>query len=321
DAMLDTGLVGLMLFLTMLGLLVWKVWKARRQALAPASVLLVHAAVDFDWSYGWMWLLLFAWLALSAESGDGGRAAGARLDAGWRRAGGRVAAVLLLGASAWSGWAAWHSLAAVRYSSAADTAATPAAREAELRAALEANPAWNRIRMALAPLLPQAGERQSVLAAGLRYEPQSAPLMLQLGLAEAELGHVAQAQERLREALRLERFSRDGHTAAIAAMSRMAESLDFAGRPEDARKAAAAAAALFERYRQLVREVDAMDHPANGKRFALTASAVFNAAQAYDRLGRADQARPLLQLLIQGKDESWKEQAQQLLDKIDLPVK
>ncbi|TJY38503.1 hypothetical protein E5161_20180 [Cohnella pontilimi] len=320
DVLLDTGLLGFAVFAAMIGLFVWKLWRTNRRALAPAAVLLLHAAVDFDLSYGWMWLLLLAWIALFAADGrEGGGNGAAPANARWGAAGGQAAAALLLGASLCACWAAWHSLAAVRAAAAADTAAMPDAREAQLRAALEANPAWSRIRLALAPLLPEAEERESVLAAGLRYEPQSGPLLLQLGLAEAELGHAAQAESRLREALQLARYNRDSQTAAVAGMAQLAETLDFAGRPDEARRAAQAAVSFYERYRLLVRQVKAMDHPANGKQFGMTSPALYYAAQAYHRLGREDKARQLLKPLIDGSDEQWKTQAKQLLEKLDAP--
>jgi tetratricopeptide (TPR) repeat protein len=321
DMLLEIGLIGFALFAAMMGIFIWRLWKTNRPALAPAAVLLMHAAVDFDLSYGWMWLLLIAWFALFTAGGEERAFGGAADAARWGAAGGRVTAALLLGASVCSGWAAWHSLAAVRAAAAADAAAAPAAREAELLAALEANPAWGRIRLALAPLLPEAGERESVLAAGLRYEPQSGPLLLQLGLAEAELGHVAQAEKRLREALRLQRYSRDSQTAAIAAMAQLADSLDFAGRPEEARKAAQAAASFYERYRLLVREVTTMERPANGKRFGMTSPALYHAAQAYHTLGRDERARQLLKLLLSGTDEDWRTQAGELLEKMTSQTK
>ncbi|WP_164472583.1 O-antigen ligase family protein [Cohnella candidum] len=312
DMLLDTGLLGLAALAVMLVVWIRRVWKTRREALAPAAVLLLHAAVDFDFSYAWIWLLLLAWFALFSANAEAGRPDARR----WRAAGG-VAAALLLGASAWGLWAAWHGHAAARDLAAARRTATPAAREAKLRAALTANPALVRIRLALAPILLQAEERESVLAAGLRYEPQSAPLLLQLGLAEAELGIAAQAEVRLREALRLERFSREAHVAAIAEMARLSQALRFRGDAAGARTAAEAAVSFYERFAALAREVEAEPHPANGRGFAMAPSAQFNAAQAYADLGRIPKARGLLLGLISADSDGWRDEAEELLKKLD----
>ncbi|MBW5447906.1 hypothetical protein GE107_17775 [Cohnella sp. CFH 77786] len=309
EILLDTGLLGLAVFAGILIVWVRRVWERKREALAPAAVLLGHAAVDFDLSYAGIWLLLLAWFALFAAEEEE-RPGLRRPGAVW------VAAGLLAGASAWGAWAAWHGDAAARAVAAADRAAAPAAREAKLREALAANPANGRIRVALAPLLPQAEERESVLAAGLRYEPQSAPLVLSLGLAEAELGRAAQAEARLREALRLERFSRETQTAAIAAMTRLAETLRFRGDSAGARSAAETAVSFYEEYRRLVREVAAMRNPANGRRFAMTSAAEFGAAKAYAELGRINEARVLLRQLVDREASGWKEQAEELLRKL-----
>ncbi len=309
EILLDTGLLGLLVCAGMIGYWMWKMRRTHRAALAPASVLLVHAAVDFDLSYGFVWLLLIAWVALFTTEETARRPEGV-----WRRSGVWGAAALLVAASAWGLAAAWQHHAAARAAAAADAAASPAAREELLRAALSANPADGRIRLALAALLPQAEERASVLAAGLRFEPQSAPLLLALGLAEAERGRLAQAETRLREALRLERYNREAQTAAIAGMSRLAEALRFSGDAEAARRADAAAVAFYEEYRRLADGVQMMVHPSNGRRFAMTDAARFHAAVSYARLGRTTEAEDLLAFLASQADSAWREQAQRQLD-------
>ncbi len=318
DVLLDVGMLGLACLAGLLAYGLWSMWKNNhsRVAIAPAAVLLIHAAVDFDMSYGWTWLLLLAWIAMFASVERTTEAA--RPPGALRRLAARGAAALLLGASAWGAWAAWHADAAARAYAAADREAAPAAREAKLRAALAANPADGRIRLALAPLLPLAGERASVLAAGRRYEPSSAPLQLQLGLAEAELGLEAQAETSLREALRLDRFNREAQTAAVAGMMRLADALRFQDRDAEARMASEAAVSFYEEYRRLAQQVEAMDHPANDRRFEMTDAAEYHAARAYAELGRLDEARGLLARLAEGTTD-WGDQARQLLDTLDRP--
>jgi O-antigen ligase len=331
---LDTGMVGLLLFLFMLCVFAVRMWKVQKAALAPAGIVLLHAAIDFDWSYAFVWLLLIAWFMLHIAPREGEAraeqdesesravrdpsesraeqdASESRLGA-WRPIGRMGLALLLVGSASAGLWAAWRSDAAQSARAAAATAATPAAREAHLRAALEANPAWVRIRLDLAPLLPLQ-EQAKLLEAGLRYEPQAPRLWLQLGIVYAKLGDVAQARSRLREALRLERFSSEGQTAAIASMANLAETCLADGEQKKAREAAEAVVTMFERYKAIDKQIKEMPSPSNGKKFQMTIAAKWHAAQCLILLTRTEEARTLLQEVIDEGDDNWKEQAQELL--------
>ncbi|MFC5468621.1 O-antigen ligase family protein [Cohnella suwonensis] len=316
DLLLDVGLIGFAWLAFMLGAYLLDVWRFNRTALAPAVVLLVHAATDFDWSYAFVWLLLLSWFILhgapagetAGRSEEPRRGQAARRIPAWTR---RALAALLAVAAATGAWAAWRSDAAMERA-AAGMAVASAAREAKLRAALEANPAMTRIRLALAPLLPLR-ERAAVLEAGLRYEPYAPRLRFMLGDAYAELGNVAQAAARLREATRLERFGREGQTAAVATLARLAQARRDAGDEAGARAAAEAAVSQFGRYRELDRQVAATAHPANGKQFGLTVSAKMNAAKSLLLLSRDEEGKELLREVIREGDADWREEARELL--------
>lgn len=63
DVLLDSGLIGLTLVLIVavsLLLLVWRNAGRNKLAVAPITALLLHAAIDFDMSYGCWWLVLFS---------------------------------------------------------------------------------------------------------------------------------------------------------------------------------------------------------------------------------------------------------------------
>ncbi|WP_213527058.1 O-antigen ligase family protein [Paenibacillus cisolokensis] len=72
---LDLGAFGLAVFLAMLGVFLLRIGRRDAAMLAVPVVLLTHAAIDFDMSYGYYWILLFCWLALHSSSGRrrGGR--------------------------------------------------------------------------------------------------------------------------------------------------------------------------------------------------------------------------------------------------------
>ncbi|WP_164779821.1 O-antigen ligase family protein, partial [Paenibacillus kobensis] len=74
DVLLDSGLVGLVLVLTIGACLLVIVWRnaSSRIAAAPIAVLALHAAIDFDMSYGCWWLMLFALASYGSASAAGG---------------------------------------------------------------------------------------------------------------------------------------------------------------------------------------------------------------------------------------------------------
>ncbi|UVI31655.1 O-antigen ligase family protein [Paenibacillus spongiae] len=282
ELLLDIGLVGAAVFAVVLGALLLRVFRHDRAGLIPLAVLLFHAAADFDMSFGFYWLLAFGWIALYSLEGAG--TAGAAAAAGktpyafrWRlaaRATAAATAAVVFAAAAVTGWqldrAAQHRASAV--------AADGDARAAALRAALEANPHWTRIRLELAPLAPPA-ERAGLLAAGLRSEPQSVPLLWALGTEAAERGDVSQAAAHMRLALRYDRFARVKQTDAVVAMTRLAQSKRAERLYGEARLAAQTALAFYDAYEALGRE----SYQANGRRFEVTEEAA-KAAKVSRRL-------------------------------------
>ncbi|WP_185602392.1 O-antigen ligase family protein, partial [Paenibacillus sp. 598K] len=78
NQLLELGAVGLTLLAGLLAQLLRRVWQAQRLATLPLLALLLHAAIDFDMSYGLYWLLLFGFAAQGiagrgrAVPGEGG---------------------------------------------------------------------------------------------------------------------------------------------------------------------------------------------------------------------------------------------------------
>ncbi|RXZ84056.1 O-antigen ligase domain-containing protein [Paenibacillaceae bacterium] len=154
----------------------------------------------------------------------------------------------------------------------AGAADTAAARTAALRATLQTNPYWTRIRLELAPHVPLS-ERAALLAAGLRYEPQSAPLNWELGKLFAEFGNVRPALTHMRQALQLDRFDKAKQSEAVELLAQLALDLRKQGREPEARLAAEGALSLYSAYAALVAEMDALPHLANGRRFEMVETA------------------------------------------------
>ncbi|QHW30817.1 hypothetical protein GZH47_08095 [Paenibacillus rhizovicinus] len=279
---LDLGLIGLFAGVFLAGAVLLPLWKRDRAGLLPIAVLLLHAMIDFDLSFGYAWLLMLGWLVyyssgaeVRGEAIEGSLFGGGRVEAGdgslggigggkvmWRAAMLSAAAVCFAAAAVLG----WRLDAAVRHRETA-AAVSGAARAAALRAALDANPYWTRIRIELAALAPPP-DRAALLAAGLRYEPQSVPLLWALGRESAAREDVRGAAGWMRRALDRDRFDRAKQTEAVVTMARLAQSLRAASRGEEAKLAADEADAFFAAY-------EALDgrYTANGRRFEITAQA------------------------------------------------
>lgn len=276
DQALNLGIAGLALLAGFLASMLLRIIRGDRAGLAPAAVLLAHAAIDFDGSYFFYWLFLIVLCIVygagsAQESGAGAAIRGVRTEAGTagrlvRLVAGILAAALIV-TSAAAAWRLDQSRAA-RIAAAKDSAA----REALLRQALEANPAWTRIRLELAPLVP-AAERAALLAAGLRWEPQSAPLLWVLGKHYAERGDARAAALTLRQALARDRFNQAKQTEAVTMLAQLAAAARAAGRNADARAAGEAALEQFAVYEALVLSADS-------QRFVMTEEARAAAAEA-----------------------------------------
>lgn len=283
ELMLDLGVIGLLLVIGVSAVLIYRVWCYDRLGLLPIMVLLVHAAIDFDMSFGYYWLLLISWFVLyggtkvnsnqmvgadeTVQAKDAARLTviKERLNGlGQRyqivRAVLMVTAVLFLITAAIYSWRFENSL---QYRQTA-AASSGIARISGLRAALDWNPYWTRVRIELSKLEPLQ-ERVNLLAIGLRYEPQSVPLLWALGITEAKRNNTMQAAAYMRTALHYDRFDRVKQTGAVVTMTQLAQQLLTADELPAASQAAEQAIQFFDAYASLGQGVRV-----NGRRFAIT---------------------------------------------------
>jgi hypothetical protein len=332
DMLLDTGLLGAGLFTAMLAAYGFAVWKRRRLAAPALAVLLAHSAVDFDMSYGLVWLMAL-WLigpALLEREPRGGeiggaaeREAAAAVHAGRDPSGMRPPAsprrplallpplLLLAAALGIAGCFAYGEAALFR----AGAAQEPQTRLALLRAAVAANPYAADSRLRLAAELPAAAARP-VLERGLAYAPRHTGLLWQLALTSAELDDWDAAGEYAAAALRGDRFNKTRQTEWIRQLNLGAERALYLGNVAEALARSADAARAYESYRSLVEQVNRMDRPANGKKFAMTLDAKLAAAEAYYRLNQFERAVPLFQEVYEQGGKEQQLRSRSYLDRL-----
>ncbi|CDN42226.1 hypothetical protein, partial [Paenibacillus sp. P22] len=148
------------------------------------------------------------------------------------------------------------------------------------------------VRLDLAPLLPPRG-RTALLADGLRYEPQSAPLQWELGVAYAELGDAPRAEARLRAALRLDKWNASRQAALPELLLQLAQLQLRQGKAALARGTARRGLALYADYSELVRQAPIPGTPANSRGFRMMPEAAAAAASLAELLdGRMAAAIP-----------------------------
>ncbi|MEA3571071.1 O-antigen ligase family protein [Paenibacillus phoenicis] len=289
DLALDLGLLGLACALLWLGVMAIPLLRARSALLPPYLALLLHSAIDFDFSYGLVWMLLLWAAAIGiAEAGPARRL---RLPAllhpglvrgAYRRArrllsprplrmvcSGLIAAALLL--LSVSGLREAESQRLHRQALARPPEANREAAEL-LRRSLALAPYRTAVRLALAERsAPQ--EAASLLRAGLRYEPERAELWLALGRALAQAEHPAAAQA-LRQGIELNRYDRVKQTAALRELWELAQRLRASGQLQQAEAVASAGADLYARFLRLAGSVAANPALRNDRDFRLTEEAI-----------------------------------------------
>ena len=305
DLALDLGLLGLAFALLWLGVMAIPLLRTRSALLPAYLALLLHSAIDFDLSYGLVWLLLLWAAALGiAEAREAGQhhhlsgsAASPRGTPQPRAAIPlpllvRVAVVrarrprslppllrpalcaLLAAALLVLGGLGFREAESQRLHRQALAQPPEASREAAalLRRALALSPHRTAVRLALAQR-SQPRQAALLLQDGLRYEPERAELWFALGQALARAKDPA-AAEALRRSVELDRFDRVKQTIALRELWELAQRLQANGQLQQAKAAVSIGANLYADYSRLAEAVAATPARRNDREFRLTAEAM-----------------------------------------------
>ncbi|QSF44466.1 O-antigen ligase family protein [Paenibacillus tianjinensis] len=284
DFLLNLGIAGVAVLLLLLLAAVWMTGRDAPRLLPPLLVIVLHAAADFDWSYGLSWLLLFLLLAMvHAESLQRLTAASAASSAilhpasnrshfrgilMLKRAGLRL--ILICICLGFSQLSLQMMMGGRLYSQAVRTA-EPADQIMLLRQSLAWNPRDPKAAVVLAGLLPGVQGRD-LLRSSLIYAPEDPGLHWALAEAYMAGADPGQALYWVRRSLQLDGFNAAKRANAAAGMLEMGRRNLVKGDRQRAADSASAGLELLRQYRLLAVQERSKGRQHNDRRFEYTES-------------------------------------------------
>ncbi|WP_433948839.1 O-antigen ligase family protein [Paenibacillus taichungensis] len=273
DLALDTGVIGLLLIAGWFFFTLRTMWRQAPQLLPSVIIFGLHGAMDFDWSFTFLWMI-FIWLGgwalssptLQESAADKKRSRFLRPLSPWPQ---RILTGLFV--MFWLGgtvWLAGQQVAAEQqYRLAMSKDSGDTERKALLTAAYKFNPYRPDIAISLSRTLP-AKKAESILVQSLSCSPVSPQLYRELGRLAAQSGRGESAGNYFEHGLALNRFDASSQSQALYWMEQASRRELAAGYAERGRQTAAAGVKIYERYRQLAEEVAAGEER-NDRRFGL----------------------------------------------------
>ncbi|WP_315793652.1 O-antigen ligase family protein [Paenibacillus sp. BIC5C1] len=273
DLALDTGVIGLLLIAGWFLSTLRTMWRRAPHLLPSVIVFVLHGAMDFDWSFTFLWMM-FIWLGGWARSSatlqefaaDKKRSRFLRPLSPWPQ---RILTGLFV--MFWLGGTVWLTgqqvVAEQQYRLAMSKDSGDTERKALLTAAYKFNPYRPDIAISLSRTL-QVEKAESILVQSLSFSPVSPQLYGELGRLAAQSGRGELAGNYFEHGLALNRFDASSQSQALYWMEQASRRELAAGYAERGRQTAAAGVRMYERYRQLAEEVAAGEER-NDRRFEL----------------------------------------------------
>ncbi|MFC6648571.1 O-antigen ligase family protein [Paenibacillus rhizoplanae] len=263
DILLNLGMAGLAAVLLLLLAAGGLVFKASPRLLPPLFVILLHSAVDFDWSYGLVWLLLLllpAWALAEANSRTARTAAPPALyDSRWqrskptvqrrkrpRRLWGYAGISVLCGLTLLFSGLSFQAMKGAALFKQAVRENDPAVQITLLQQSLRWNPREPQTAVALSRLLPQK-QGVDLLLRSLSFSPGNVAIHGELAARYLRGSDPGEALYWVRRSQQTDHFNAAGRLAALRGMLEMGERSLAEG---DRRLAADSAAAGLELLRQ-----------------------------------------------------------------------
>nr|WP_280521469.1 O-antigen ligase family protein [Paenibacillus mangrovi] len=266
DMLLNTGILGTAVLLLLLGAVGWLLLCSRRELLPVYIVFVLHSAVDFDWSFGLVWLLMFllaAWgisyRAAETEeefhSGEGASEAAAskrRYSLGtaiYRFPSRGMAAILLL----WIGingagiFLAFRGEAGYRLHQQALVEPSQAKAAVLLRSSLQWNPTDAGTALDLARRMP-AQEAEDVLKRSLSYSPGHPGLIFALADNAVKRGDAIAAAYWTEAGFNRDKYNAPEQTKSLERLFRLARLKLASGNVKEARRIVRVGLVLYNDY-------------------------------------------------------------------------
>jgi len=275
DMLLNTGVLGTSVLLLLLGAIGMLLVRCRRELLPAYGVFVLHGAVDLDFSFGLIWLLIFllaAWgISYKTEEiqagdklgADQGHAVLARpvaaagrwvrradpIASGYRHRayGPAVLLMLWLGITGAGLWLAFRGDTAHRLHRQALAAAAPAKSAALLRSSLQWNPADAGTALDLARRL-QPVEAEAVLERSLSYSPGHPGLLFALADNAVKRGDASSAAAWAEAGFRRDKYNAAEQTKSLEGLLRLARREWMSGSVAEARRVLDAGLKLYGDY-------------------------------------------------------------------------
>ncbi|MGN7360568.1 O-antigen ligase family protein [Paenibacillus sp. SAF-054] len=264
DILLNTGIIGILLILLLIGTGGWLLYRTRRQLLPVFGVFVLHSAADIDWSFGLVWLLMLlvvAWgasyePAAAVRKGAVPSITGA--DNSWSvstkgsTSAFRLPSPLLF---LWLGIAGAGICLAVRGESgirlhqAAMHESAPSKAIVLLQSSLRWNPADARTALDLAAKLDPK-DAESVLSRSLSYSPGHPDLMFALADNAVKRGDALAAAYWTKAGIRHDKYNAGEQTKSLERLFKLARSKLSAGHVQEARSIVQAGLVLYHDYAQ-----------------------------------------------------------------------
>ncbi|ULO08277.1 O-antigen ligase family protein [Paenibacillus sp. 19GGS1-52] len=291
DILLNLGIVGLTATALLLLATGWLLTLAAPQLLPPFLVLILHSAVDFDWSYGLVWLLLLWLPALAVACAGQTASATAQLKPvnqsafidisrincqtalrGFRYPG-QVMATVACCACLSLGLLSLHAYKGIDlYKQAGKQALTFTERAELLQQSLDWGPYVPRTAVALSRMLPTE-QAARLLQSSLNYSPSSTVLSWELTERMTREDNPGVALYWIRQSLQLDVYNYVKRVRVIEDLLAMGQRRLAAGDIGEAKSSAAAGMGLLRQYRLLVEQENRSGGQHNDRHFRVAKEA------------------------------------------------
>ncbi|MED1919388.1 O-antigen ligase family protein, partial [Bacillus thuringiensis] len=273
EVVISHGWVGFLIFVGFFALLFFLAFRSRQSiqdndkfvlitaSLTSLSILFMHAFIDFDFSFGSVWFIIF-WLFIMAIPADAFKSLESKLSAGKKTHIVRLAhicCILLVVGSAFFSIRFYY--ADKQVSSLSQNTSLAEAKQ-KYESAISANPYKSDYHIKLAEVYASETNLQNRennmiqverhLQEVEELEPNNSNNFLLAGKIYALLGEIEKADESLRKSLLIDRFNINAYDSVIQLEAQLAVYLKQNQKNQDAQRWAAKALEDYKQYRKTV---------------------------------------------------------------------